>query len=154
MLLKLYKNNMNIMNNDADNIKSNNPHLLHIWDLLDISLNESSTTHIAWRINRMVPGQAIRTLFHRPFIVSEWSGQSIERYIMMDGSQAEPYVLPNTECSYIFVVQGAGERTVILRPSRECVNHCKTVSVLLKPSHVCKYIFHGKQHSISVFCLI
>lgn len=131
---------MKMLDKEANNLRSNHPNITHIGDLIHISLNESSTTHIAWRINRMSPGRVIRSVFKRPFIISEWSGQSIERYVMIDGTNAQPYMLPNTECSYVFVVQGSGERTVILRPSRECVHHCKTVSVLLKPSYVCKYL--------------
>lgn len=128
-----------MFDNDADDVRSNNENISHIGDILHVSLNESSTTHVTWRINRMTPGQVIRSVFKRPFIVSEWSGQSIERYVMIDGAKAQPYLLPNTECSYVFVVQGSGERTVILRPSKECISHCKTVSVLLKPSFVRKY---------------
>lgn len=86
----------------------------------------------------MTPGRLIRTLFPRPYIISEWSGQSIERYVMIDGPKADPYVLPNPECSYVILVQGTGQRTIILKPSKECGDLCRTVSVILKPSYVCK----------------
>lgn len=87
----------------------------------------------------MGPGRVIRSVFPRPFIISEWSGQSTERYVEVAGPKAPPYPLPAMECSYIFVTQGSGERIIVLKPSKECTGHCRTVSVLLKTSHVCKY---------------
>lgn len=102
---------------------------------------KSGDTHISWRINRMAPARLIRTLFPKPFIVSERAGQSMERYVMIDEPFTKGYSLPNLECSYVFVIQAFGERTIILRPSRECGSACRTVSVVLKPSYVCKFIF-------------
>lgn len=95
--------------------------------------------HYSWRVNRMNPAILLRKLFPRPHIISHWSGQSIERYIMIDGPHSEAYVYPNFECSYVFVIQSSGIRTIILKPSRECGDLCKTVSIILKPSYVCKY---------------
>lgn len=88
----------------------------------------------------MLPGRLIRVLFPRPQIISEWSGQSIERYLMIDGASTGPYTLPNMECSYIFVAQGSGERIIVLKPSSECGGSCRTVSVLLKAPYVCKFL--------------
>lgn len=88
----------------------------------------------------MAPARIARSIFPRPYIISEWSGQSVERYIMISGPKAPAYTLPNPDCSYVFVVQASGERVVILKPSKECSGQCKTVSILLKPSYVCKCI--------------
>lgn len=71
-------------------------------------------------------------------IFSYRSGQDIERFVYIDGPFADPYKLPDTECNYVFVIQGSGERTIALRPTKECEITCKTVSVTLKPSYVCK----------------
>lgn len=102
------------------------------------STSKSSKTHTSWRINRMMPARIVRSLFPRPYFISQRSGQSMERFIMVDEPSAEAYSLPNLECSYVVIIQGSGERTIILKPSKECGNSCKTVSVVLKPSFVCK----------------
>lgn len=99
----------------------------------------SSTTHIMWRLNKMVTARIIRTIFQKPFFLPDRSGQSVERFIFIDGAKAEPYILPNPECSYVFMIQGSGERMIVLKPPEECGDKCKTVSVVMKPSHVCKY---------------
>lgn len=135
-LKQIYLKNYKVFNADANNIKSRNSKL-YLKELFHKNFTE--TDHYVWRINRMVPARILRKVFPKPYIISEWSGQSIERYILIDGPQSLPYKFPNFECSYIFVVQGSGERTIILKPTKECAGSCKTISVILKPSYVCKY---------------
>lgn len=139
-LQELYENNTNVLNKEAYFIHSNNYNFKHIQDilLLNSENHQYSDLHISWRINRMGSARVVRSIFPRPYIISEWSGQSIERYIMIDGPEAPAYPLPNPDCSYVFVIQGSGERVIILKSSPECSSQCKTVSVLLKPSYVCK----------------
>lgn len=134
-LQNLYETNKEIFDMDAKYIRSNS--YLNLSEFFQINLTK--TDHYSWRINRMNPARLLRTLFPKPHVVSNWTGQSIERYIMIDGSKSLPYAYPNFECSYIFVMQCSGVRTVILKPSKECGEHCKTVSIILKPSYVCKY---------------
>lgn len=126
---------------DASKLISSDNSIGKLHDLLNYSenLTKSSGTHISWRINRMNPARIIRTLFPRPHIISEWSGQSVERYVMIDEPNAPHHVLPSFECSYIFIIQGSGQQTVILKSTHECSDTCRTVSVVLKPSYVCKY---------------
>ncbi|GLV35674.1 uncharacterized protein CBL_01175 [Carabus blaptoides fortunei] len=131
---ELYKNNSKIFTQDAQRIKSNNPKFLKSADLLHFRPNNSNT-HISWRINRMVPARIVRTLFPKPYIVSQWSGQSTERYLMIDDLHAIPYVLPNPECSSVILTQSRGERTIVLRPSKECNGQCRTTSVILKATY-------------------
>ncbi|KAK9695073.1 hypothetical protein QE152_g33111 [Popillia japonica] len=140
-IIKLYKENKDVFDKDASRLMSNSRDIKNIQDLINYSENstKSSKTHISWRINRMNPARIVRTLFPRPQIISEWSGQSVERYIMIDEPNALHHVLPSFECSYVFVIQGSGQQTVILRPTQECSDSCKTVSVVLKPSYVLWY---------------
>lgn len=86
----------------------------------------------------MMTAGLVRKVFPKPSFLSDRAGQSVERFIFIDGVRAEPYLLPNTECSYVFLIQGSGERTIVLKPSNECSNKCKTISMVLKPSHICK----------------
>ncbi|KRT81428.1 hypothetical protein AMK59_5885 [Oryctes borbonicus] len=140
-IMNVYSANKEIFDRDASRVKSTNKNIRNIKDLLNYSKNctKSSSNHISWRINRMTPARIIRTLFPRPQIISEWSGQSVERYIMIDEPNAPHHVLPSFECSYIFVIQGSGQQTIILKPTQECSGTCRTVSVILKPSYVLWY---------------
>lgn len=87
----------------------------------------------------MISARVIRAVFPKPYFLPDRAGQSVERFVFIDGAKSEPYILPNTECSYVYIIQGSGERTIILRPSAECTHQCKTLSVTLKPLDVCKY---------------
>lgn len=129
-----------MFNQDAYYIKSTNATLKTVENLFNnyVPNMSSISVHTAWRINRMNPARLMRSLFPKPHIVPDRAGQAMERYIMVDEPKAGVYTLPNFECSYIFVIQGSGERTIILKPSRECGSSCKTVSVSLKPSYICK----------------
>lgn len=135
----LYSKKKEILDNNADRIRSTNSRIKSLDSLFNQELEVLGHTHISWRINRMLPAQIIRSLFPRPYIVPERSGQSVERFIMIDEVNAEGYSFPNTECSYVFVIQSSGERTIILKPSKECGNACRTVSIILKPSFVLWY---------------
>ncbi|KAG5886969.1 hypothetical protein JTB14_006612 [Gonioctena quinquepunctata] len=137
-LQKMYEENTDVLQEEERKFKSINPTNMNLKDIFSNNVL-SSKTHISWRITKMTPARLIRQIFPKPFFLPDRSGQSVERFLMVDGSKAEPYLLPNTECSYIFMIQGSGERTIILRPSRECATKCRTVSVLLKPSHVLWY---------------
>ncbi|KAJ3657770.1 hypothetical protein Zmor_009553 [Zophobas morio] len=136
-LKQLYVDNKGVFDKEANYIKSTNSSVSSLGELFEFGVQ--SSTHVTWRINKMSPGRLIRQLFPRPPIISEWSGQSIERFIIMDAPNATPYVLPNPECSYVILTQGMGERTIILKPSRECGDVCRTVSVVLKPSYMLWY---------------
>uniref|UniRef100_A0A1Y1MH36 Uncharacterized protein n=1 Tax=Photinus pyralis TaxID=7054 RepID=A0A1Y1MH36_PHOPY len=138
-LKHMYRLHKEMLLRDAGIIKSNNSTVQSLDGLFESDLHEHSITHVSWRINRMSPSQIIRKLFPRPYIVSDRFGQSVERFIMIDAPAAEGYSFPNTECSYVFVIQGSGERTIILKPSKECGSVCRTVSVVLRPSFVLWY---------------
>lgn len=141
----MYLANKEVFDRDARRLSSNDKHITKVSDILSYSKNvtKSSQIHISWRINRMGPARVIRTLFPRPNIVSEWSGQSVERYIMIDEPNAPHHILPSFECGYVFIVQGSGQQSIILKPTRECADTCKSVSVVLKPSYVCKCFLYS-----------
>lgn len=130
----LYKSHSSIFNQDAQRLKSNSPSLSKANHLLNFVSNNSET-HILWRINRMVPARIIRQLFPKPDMISEWSGQSTERFVMIDDTKVPPYILPNPECGNVLLTQGQGERIIILKPAKECSKNCRTTSVTLKESY-------------------
>nr|CAI5868193.1 unnamed protein product [Callosobruchus analis] len=136
-LEKLYNANKAILEPEAYKIKSSSTEIHHFEDLFRKEI--PSEAHISWRMNKMNLARVIRKVFQRPYFLPDRVGQSVERFLLIDGPTAVPYELPNTECGYVFVLQGSGERTIVLKPSRECIGKCKTVSVVLKDSHVLWY---------------
>ncbi|CAG9760564.1 unnamed protein product [Ceutorhynchus assimilis] len=125
------------------NLKSNHSEisLAAIQEALNIEPMESSSENFQfhYRINKMMNAVALRRLFPAPEFLPERSGQAVERFINIDSPTSDPYSLPNTECSYVFVMQGSGERTISLQPSPECRSKCKSLAILMKTSHVLLY---------------
>lgn len=136
-LQNLYKMNKNDMDLDARRLYSNTHMVKSPSEVFNLK-KVSSKTHISWRFNKMITAQVIRSVFTKPYFLSDRAGQSVERFVFIDGAKSQPYFLPNTECSYVYMIQGSGERTIILKPSKECSYHCKTLSVTLKPLDICK----------------
>uniref|UniRef100_A0A6P7FRX2 Uncharacterized protein LOC114332028 n=1 Tax=Diabrotica virgifera virgifera TaxID=50390 RepID=A0A6P7FRX2_DIAVI len=141
-LQQTYKQNRVLLDSETRRLQSTNSSITTLRDLFGSDDNiflSNLNTHISWRITKMASARIIRQVFPKPFFLPERSGQSVERFVMLDGHTAEPYVLPNTECSYVFLIQGSGERSIVLKPSKECSNNCRTVSVVLKPSYILWY---------------
>ncbi|XP_055586264.1 uncharacterized protein LOC129738953 [Uranotaenia lowii] len=93
-----------------------------------------SESHNVWRCNRMAPARLLRTVFPRPARLPS-TGVSLERYLVVDSPQAPPYRIPDAECANMFVLQGYGSRTFLLRPTQECRHRCRTLSVRLPASY-------------------
>lgn len=141
LLKQIYINNSKMFDIDAQKIVSKSQKYNKINDLLlnfDMSIDQND--HVSWRINRMAPARVLRNFFKKPDFISEWSGQSTERYLFIDEPKAGRYVFPSPECSYVLLTQGAGERSIVLKPSKECSGKCRTISVTLKEQYSCKYI--------------
>ncbi|KAK9870794.1 hypothetical protein WA026_009754 [Henosepilachna vigintioctopunctata] len=140
-LRNLYELNEDILNKESSTIKSTTYKIENLKELFSQNPDElsSSNIHFSWRINKMSPARIIRKLFPRPEIFPERTGQSVERYIIVDGTKASPYSLPNTECGFISVRQAYGQRTIFLKPSQECSGECRTLSVVLQPSTILLY---------------
>ncbi|XP_057670482.1 uncharacterized protein LOC130902391 [Diorhabda carinulata] len=137
-----YEQNKKTLNKETRRLKSTNSSIITLEDLFGKNNNliaSDPDLHISWRITKMTSARIIRQLFPKPFFLPDRSGQSVERFVMIDGVQSGPYVLPNTECSYVFITQGSGERTIVLKPSKECTSKCRTISVILRPSYILSY---------------
>ncbi|GLH03310.1 Uncharacterized protein GBIM_09238 [Gryllus bimaculatus] len=89
------------------------------------------------RLNRLEPVRAIRELFPRPkFLLNS---VNVERFIIIDEPETPQYTLPFPEGYKVFLMQGSGERLIILEPVEACAFNCSRVSVLLKPSYFLFY---------------
>lgn len=133
-LIKIYKNNEPIFKRER--IQSTNKMIKNFDDLINDFTNktEQIESHSLYRINRMIPARILRK--YLPKLPT--NGINLERFVAIDTPQAFPYRIPDCECSNMFVVQAIGSRIITLRPTSGCRNKCRTISVKLSPSHVCK----------------
>ncbi|PSN29002.1 hypothetical protein C0J52_26729 [Blattella germanica] len=89
------------------------------------------------RVNRLEPARVLRKLFPRPSFIP--NTVNMERFILIDEPNAPQYKLPFPEGYRVFIMQGSGERLLVLEPVEGCHINCTRVSVLLKPSDFLYY---------------
>lgn len=132
-------NHLDVFVNDANKVQSTNRNIKTLKDLFTDFLNDTHQldSHTLWRCNRMNPAQILRQLVPKPDRLPN-SGMSIERYLAIDTASAPPYRIPDVDCSSIHIIQLKGTRTILLRPTTECKHKCRTISVRLPQSYVCK----------------
>lgn len=154
----LYDQNRAIFTKDAYKIQSTHPDIRNLDDLFRQFVNASQhvESHSVWRCNRMAPARLLRSVFPRPARLPA-TGVSLERYLIVDTPQALPYRIPDAECANVFVIQGSGSRTFLLRPTQECRHRCRTLSVRLPANYGCKFLpslvssnANNRQHHLSV----
>ncbi|XP_011136473.1 uncharacterized protein LOC105181417 [Harpegnathos saltator] len=142
-LVNIYWNNYDIFDQDAEKIISNNESFKTIHDImvdrLDMYPTNSLTTHILWKINRMKPNRILRRLFPKPTEIPNWWSQGIEKFVFIDESKSPSYVLPSPECSNIVIRCTAGARLIRMMPSSECIQHCRSSTILLSAGHTLWY---------------
>ncbi|XP_044747837.1 uncharacterized protein LOC123309057 [Coccinella septempunctata] len=140
-LKDIYDQNKYYFHKESGSIRSSSNSVTNLEELFsqNVEALSSSDIHVSWRINRMLPARIMRSVFPKPESLSERSGQSVERFIFIDGAKAHPYMLPGMECSYISVRQAIGQRTIVLKPSAECSKKCRTVSLVLNSSVILWY---------------
>ncbi|XP_064554986.1 uncharacterized protein LOC135439984 [Drosophila montana] len=149
---KIYANNLKIFQRDAYRVHSTNQGVHNLEDLfgqfnsssaavddvLGASTTWSTHAHNLWRCNRMLPARLLRPIFARPLRLPSM-GVALERYVAIDTAQAPAYTLPETECPNVYVHQAVGTRFIILRPTSECRQRCRTLSMRLTQSFVLTY---------------
>lgn len=160
---KIYANNLKIFQRDAYRVHSTNQGVHNLEDLFGQfnassaahdyhdnsneddnhhhqhdNIVELSTAHNLWRCNRMLPARLLRPIFARPLRLPSM-GVALERYVAIDTAQAPAYTLPETECPNVYVHQAVGTRFIILRPTSECRQRCRTLSMRLSQSFVRTY---------------
>ncbi|KAH8274374.1 hypothetical protein KR044_010716 [Drosophila immigrans] len=142
---RIYASNMQIFQRDAYRVHSTSQTVHNLEDLFG-QLNasdsgsdtSSSNTHNLWRCNRMLPARLLRPIFARPLRLPSM-GVALERFVAIDTSHAPAYTLPETACPNVYVQQALGTRFIILRPTSECRQRCRTLSIRLTQSFVLNY---------------
>lgn len=132
-------NNQDIFQRDAYRVQSTNRDVNNLDELFS-QFNQTikQQTHTLWRCNRMSPARLLRQLIARPTKLP--NSLALERYMAVDTMQAPSYTLPDTECPHVYIQQALGTRFIILRPTSECRHRCRTLSMRLPQSFVCKFI--------------
>ncbi|XP_066994534.2 uncharacterized protein [Anabrus simplex] len=137
----MYLTHQSMLDRDASRISSSVPGWKTVADLMNHQLEQNPTpdkdAHVMWRLNRMEPARVVRKLFPRPPFLP--NSINVERFILIDEPNAPPYTLPFPEGYKVFVMQGSGERLVVLEPVPDCAVNCSRVSVLLKPNYFLYY---------------
>lgn len=157
---RIYANNLKIFQRDAYRVHSTNHGVHNLEDLfgqfnsstssssgsssssddaIRVTSSWPSDAHNLWRCNRMLPARLLRPIFARPLRLPSM-GVALERYVAIDTAQAPAYTLPETACPNVYVHQAVGTRFIILRPTSECRQRCRTLSVRLTQSFVRKYL--------------
>lgn len=133
----MYVNNQDIFERDAYRVYSTNKEIANLEDLFhQFNQTIKMETHNLWRCNRMLPARLLRKLIARPSSLP--SSLALERYMTIDTPQAHSYTIPDTECPNVYIQQALGSRFIILRPTSECRHRCRTLSMRLPHSYMCK----------------
>ncbi|XP_069684778.1 uncharacterized protein [Periplaneta americana] len=140
-LENMYSCNKRLIDRDAYRITSNVPEWKSVADLMQYRLDKNPTVgqdaHVEWRVNRLEPARILRELFPRPTFIPNIV--NMERFVLIDEPKAPQYKLPFPEGYRVFIMQGSGERLLVLEPVEGCSINCTRVSVLLKPSDFLYY---------------
>lgn len=140
MFYKHFEEHKNVYRHDAFKVQSTNKNIKNLSDLFTDFLNKTSKqeeSNNLWRCNRMNPLRLLRNIIPLPKRLPN-TGMSIERYLAIDTGNSPSYKLPDSDCSNMFIYQVKGLRTIVLKPTTECKDKCRTISVRLHESYVCK----------------
>lgn len=135
-------NNNETFRKNAFRVSSTNRVIRNLDDLFIDFLGERNRTdkqresHNLLRVNRMEIARVLRKLFPKPLNLPA-TGINLERFVAIDTPTAQSYRIPDPECSNVVLMQGEGSRIIVLRPTTECRNVCRTLTVKLAAGHVC-----------------
>lgn len=99
----------------------------------------TNDSRVYWKMNRVSSARVLRKLVPRPYFAPTSTEVSLQRYIFIDGPAASQYHLPQTEFANVWLVQGQGNRLLVLDPSNHCKHNCSSISFLLQPLDVIYY---------------
>lgn len=150
---EIYARNHEIFQRDAFRVQSTNSDVTNLEQLFNhFNQTVKMENHNLWRCNRILPARLLRQLIGRPSVLP--SSVALERFMTIDTPQAPSYTLPDTECPHVYIQQAMGTRFIILRPTSECRQRCRTLSMRLPQSFVCKYCLEIFLFNLYVLTLI
>ncbi|CAH0669197.1 unnamed protein product [Spodoptera exigua] len=135
-LKQMYLKNRETFDKESPKILTNNKYYSSpSYLFIDRPLEDQS--FYIWKFNNMNIAKVLRQVIPRPEVVPKF-GQSTERFIIVDTSQRS-FSIPDTECSFSFLLALSGSREIHLLPAEECKHQCKTLKVKLKETYLLWY---------------
>ncbi|XP_026747369.1 uncharacterized protein LOC113508495 [Trichoplusia ni] len=134
-LKKMYTKNKNIFDKESPKILTNNKYYISPDDLFNQRIDDKN--FYIWKFNNMNVAKLLRQIIPRPKVVPKF-GQSTERFIIVDSSQ-QTFNIPDTECSFSFLLALSGSREINLVPAEECKHQCKSLKLELKETYLLWY---------------
>ncbi|XP_013185566.2 uncharacterized protein LOC106131122 [Amyelois transitella] len=131
-----YEKNKNVIDKEQPKILTNNMKYETPDGMLS-QLQKGEKNLYIWKFNTMNTARVLRQVISRPKVVPKF-GQSTERFLIIDTRQ-ESFQVPDTECSFSFLLLLNGSRTISLEPAAECKHQCKSLKVDLKESYLLWY---------------
>ncbi|KAH9641896.1 hypothetical protein HF086_011646 [Spodoptera exigua] len=123
-LKQMYLKNRETFDKESPKILTNNKYYSSpSYLFIDRPLEDQS--FYIWKFNNMNIAKVLRQVIPRPEVVPKF-GQSTERFIIVDTSQRS-FSIPDTECSFSFLLALSGSREIHLLPAEECKHQCKTL---------------------------
>ncbi|CAB3228578.1 unnamed protein product [Arctia plantaginis] len=135
-LKQLYVKNRDIFDKESPKILVNNKYYQTPDDLFEQRLSDDKNFYI-WKFNNIKVAHLLRQVIPRPKVVPKF-GQSTERFMVVDQSQSL-FRVPDTECSFSFLLALSGSRDIHLIPAEECKHQCKSLKVQLKETYLLWY---------------
>ncbi|XP_046978736.1 uncharacterized protein LOC124544300 [Vanessa cardui] len=134
-LKALYLKNKDIFNKESSKVLTNNKYYETPKDIFDSEILKENL--YIWKFNNFHVARILRQIIARPKIVPKF-GQSTERFIIID-SKHDTFHIPDTECSFAFLLVLSGTRIINLNPAEECKHQCKSFKMELKKSYLLWY---------------
>lgn len=135
-LKKIYMKNRDTFSKYSPKILTNNKYYQSPDDLFNQKLSDDKNFYV-WKFNDIKVANILRQIIPRPKVVPKF-GQSTERFVIVDESQSL-FRVPDTECSFSFLLALSGSREIHLIPAEECKHQCKALKVELKETYLLWY---------------
>ncbi|XP_073966419.1 uncharacterized protein isoform X2 [Choristoneura fumiferana] len=136
-LKELYIRNKELFNQESPKVLVNSKYYLKPNEVFNTPEVLADKNFFVWKFNTMNIARVLRQAIPRPKVVPKF-GQSTERFLIMDSRQ-ELFHVPDTECSFSFLLVLSGSRTVDLKPAEECKHQCRSLRVELKETYLLWY---------------
>lgn len=134
-LKKMYIRNKDIIDKETAKILTNSKHYQTPDDVFNQDSNDKN--FYVWKFHNIKIAKLLRQIIPRPKVVPKF-GQSTERFIIID-NRKELFHVPDTECSFSFLLALSGSREINLLPAEECKHQCKALKVELKETYLLWY---------------
>uniref|UniRef100_T1JEX5 Uncharacterized protein n=1 Tax=Strigamia maritima TaxID=126957 RepID=T1JEX5_STRMM len=150
---KLYIENRTPLDSGTFRFATNIPAITIPWQLFS-KVPLDPLIHCEWSLNKVPSTHILRRIFPRPVFVPKETEVALQKFLFLDGPQAEAYAMPLTDFANVWLTQGYGHRLVILEPSPQCQSMCSSISIVLQTKDICTLVnqlMSNQKSSINLF---